>query len=698
MKWFLLSGLFFFLPTVFSQRCPTGWSLYQDNCYRLFTDGKTQNDARIACQQDQGDLAIITSVEMNSFLADFTEAAGAYAWIGLTDTQTEGTFEWIDGTPLDPALNVLWGSSAPNNDNNEDCVVLRANRVWNDVSCFTTKKRICQRPNDAPLRCDEANGWVSAGGKCHKFQDLANAWDDARRYCQERDGDLISIQSSEEQNLAFVLAQVNQESIWIGATDKVIGICGFGTAASHWFFSLGGNCVGILDTSNNGEWSTAPCTSQRKFICEKDEGVCPSGWRIHGGQCYQFNTYSAMSWTDAKHTCEVQGAFLASIFSEDENMFIVHQFDDLTSIGITDVWIGISDYTTDGQFAWAEGASASYTKWNAGMPVNTPNQPDCGTIYVGDSTGSWSSANCFRPQSFVCKIPVGQPVSPLNPISGVGNCPTEWNLFGDSCYFIDSSPTLFHDAESICEARGAKLASIHSAEEQSYLSLRTSMMNTNLWIGLHDQSNEGNFEWLDNTPLDFTNWNTGEPNDYGNGEDCVHLRTDELQAGTWNDQACDVSYGYICKKDKACEILDTTSTDDNYSYRYHPSQANVERVEFKVKAGSDVHIGLSATSSNQPAMYEIVICGWGNTHSAIRRCSQCQNLVYVSTPNFLSANEFRGFWVNYDMSTGQLDVGKEGQADAFMSWTDPSPLDVKYVGYSTGFGHAGEFQFCNLCE
>ena len=51
--------------------------------------------------------------------------------------------------------------------------------------------------------------------------------------------------------------------------------------------------------------------------------------------------------------------------------------------------------------------------------------------------------------------------------------------------------------------------------------------------------------------LDFTNWNTNEPNDYGNGEDCVHLRPGETSAGTWNDHRCDYdNCGYICRLDK----------------------------------------------------------------------------------------------------------------------------------------------------
>ena len=145
-------------------------------------------------------------------------------------------------------------------------------------------------------------------------------------------------------------------------------------------------------------------------------------------------------------------------------------------------------------------------------------------------------------------------------------------------------------------------------------------------------------------------------------------------------------------------MLDTISTDANYYYRYHPSTANVERIEFKVKAGSDVHIGLSSESSNQAAMYKVVIGGWINSNSAIRRCASCSNNeVYVSTPNYLSSTEFRGFWITYDLGTGKLDVGRQGLS-SFMTWTDPSPIDVKYVGYSTGYGFDGQFQFCNICK
>ena len=40
-------------------------------------------------------------------------------------------------------------------------------------------------------------------------------------------------------------------------------------------------------------------------------------------------------------------------------------------------------------------------------------------------------------------------------------------------------------------------------------------------------------------------WAGGEPNNYGSGEDCAHMRSD----GRWNDNRCEVSYRYACQSD-----------------------------------------------------------------------------------------------------------------------------------------------------
>uniref|UniRef100_A0A668U4W0 C-type lectin domain-containing protein n=1 Tax=Oreochromis aureus TaxID=47969 RepID=A0A668U4W0_OREAU len=54
---------------------------------------------------------------------------------------------------------------------------------------------------------------------------------------------------------------------------------------------------------------------------------------------------------------------------------------------------------------------------------------------------------------------------------------------------------------------------------------------------------EGQWKWVDGTPLTLANWATNEPN---NGEDCVHVRNDKKKS--WNDLSCAASLKWICEK------------------------------------------------------------------------------------------------------------------------------------------------------
>jgi 1,4-alpha-glucan branching enzyme len=53
-----------------------------------------------------------------------------------------------------------------------------------------------------------------------------------------------------------------------------------------------------------------------------------------------------------------------------------------------------------------------------------------------------------------------------------------------------------------------------------------------LWLGLTDQEEEGVWRWIDGTPLDFSRWSQGEPNDYNGNEDYAHVWWNWT---AWND-------------------------------------------------------------------------------------------------------------------------------------------------------------------
>jgi hypothetical protein len=121
-------------------------TLYSSNghYYQLFTSGKSFKDAVQAAAQSvysgrRGYLATITSVE-RSFIINTMGIRNA--WIGGSDYASEGTFRWVDGPEAGSAVQLYsgyWSSGEPNNNGNEDCMLINSNGYFNDESCSKTQ-------------------------------------------------------------------------------------------------------------------------------------------------------------------------------------------------------------------------------------------------------------------------------------------------------------------------------------------------------------------------------------------------------------------------------------------------------------------------------------------------------------------------------------------------------------------------------
>nr|XP_046192665.1 CD209 antigen-like protein C [Oncorhynchus gorbuscha] len=133
------------------QTCPEGWQIkLESSWYFLSTETKTWKESRQDCLKRGADLVIINSDLEQEFLLSFNKRA----WIGLTDSVTEGTWKWVDGTPL--TTPSYWYSQQPDNgrDNpangEEDCVELNTEtwlpvKAWNDQSCLLNRYWICEK-------------------------------------------------------------------------------------------------------------------------------------------------------------------------------------------------------------------------------------------------------------------------------------------------------------------------------------------------------------------------------------------------------------------------------------------------------------------------------------------------------------------------------------------------------------------------
>ena len=104
--------------------------------------------ARALCQARGGDLVILAGADEAATVTDLLAVDGPKHWIGLSDRETEGTFLWIDGSPLLPQ-QAQWNVGEPNNSGgDEDCVELRPTGQWNDVICGGARAALCEVPPD----------------------------------------------------------------------------------------------------------------------------------------------------------------------------------------------------------------------------------------------------------------------------------------------------------------------------------------------------------------------------------------------------------------------------------------------------------------------------------------------------------------------------------------------------------------------
>ncbi|XP_060720565.1 C-type lectin domain family 4 member E-like isoform X2 [Tachysurus vachellii] len=128
------------------QTQPIGWRFFNKSVYNISTVKKNWVETRQDCIKRGADLVIINSTEKQEFISKYSN--GTQAWIGLTDTDTEGTFKWVDGSPL---TTEFWWNGEPNDyEQNEDCVITgytntKSNiSTWADFPCNHHSAGICE--------------------------------------------------------------------------------------------------------------------------------------------------------------------------------------------------------------------------------------------------------------------------------------------------------------------------------------------------------------------------------------------------------------------------------------------------------------------------------------------------------------------------------------------------------------------------
>ena len=115
-------------------------------------------------------------------------------------------------------------------------------------------------------------------------------------------------------------------------------------------------------------------------------------------------------------------------------------------------------------------------------------------------------------------------------------------------------------------------------------------------------------------------------------------------------------------------------------------------VIFAVDARNDAHVGFFTVRRDLQEMYEIVISGWGNTQSVIRRRNQGPHMATARTQGLLRAGTYTQLWADAKDGLVRLGRGNVVGKDVILEWQDPHPLDVESMGLMTGWGARGKWR------
>lgn len=239
-------------------------------------------------------------------------------------------------------------------------------------------------------------------------------------------------------------------------------------------------------------------------------------------------------------------------------------------------------------------------------------------------------------------------------------------------------------AEAYCEYMGGYLAVITSAEEDAFIFnevLRASGYDS-AYFGLSDEEETGNWKWVNGTPVRYTNWASGEPNNQG-GIEHYGMYYWKNGDGKWNDGDFSGSPAFICEWSHYTgqdSFLDF-EIEDGVLKKYI-GNSPVARIPKGVKA-----IGNEAFYGNN-RLKEVVIPE-GVKRIGADAFESCSALAKVSLPDSLAEIDDYAFWncvalTDVKIPGGTKTIGKE--AFAYCE-------NLSAVSFSKGLTSIGEKAF-----
>uniref|UniRef100_A0A8C5GDM7 Macrophage mannose receptor 1-like n=1 Tax=Gouania willdenowi TaxID=441366 RepID=A0A8C5GDM7_GOUWI len=484
-------------PTQTPPKCAEGWIKLQSR--NFFTGPRSQEktwfEAKDFCRAIGGDLlSIHSSVEQQLFLI-------------------RTGYVWSDGTPH-------WQEGEPNNFNNaESCVEFTIynwddSGSWNDAHCETYNDWLCQiragatpkpPPNDTSVDFNTtADGWLEWRGNQYYINRYSKSMEEARHFCQQKHGDLATINSKEENTFLWKQISRTYGSFYFGLSVDLDGsfwwMDGTPMSFQRWDENqpnsnvFDENCVSM--SYHMGFWSTCNCGKELQSFCKRrssppvnttvaptvpPKGGCPIKWVKFGSKCYSIVSDRKITWEDARKQCIMMRGLLVSIPSRSvQGLCKINQNHDI-------------------MFFWVRAFRCTVCF-----------SEDCVVLTTSSSggVGKWLIKSCNDTYGFVCHKNVVRVGFEMN------------NIWLDHVQHLNI---------------------LHSTQQFS----------THFCFQTGDY-----FRYVDGWHLNFANWAPGEP---GREKPCVYLDV----SGKWMTDFCNQTMYSVCMQSTDVPPTESTSFPGN---------------------------------------------------------------------------------------------------------------------------------------
>ncbi|XP_023930741.1 macrophage mannose receptor 1-like [Lingula anatina] len=421
------------------------WLAHKDYCYFIsgsYGSGtKSWYDARKYCMQNGGDLASIHDSDENDFLLlETSKNSKQKYWIGLNELDLQ-SYKWSDGTPTD---FIWWEINEPNNFlGGQKCVdFYTSTGHWNDDNCGDLESYICKKHKDsrttatpAPTPVLQGNcppGFQGIGNKCFMLvgddvdsSQLKN-YTNAVAACAalNKKYTLASITNPLEQALVTSMLKGKKVDFWLGLNKLILRrfqwtdnsqfdftYWDYGEPDGSSYGSDREDCVSLTTSgSSAGHWRDRDCDLKLGYLCEtwkdpsqpappvtQSPASCPRGYDTYGSDCYQMT--AAMTWDNAKATCERQGDKLVSVLDSYEEAFLI-LYTQRTKP--QPVWLGMK--RNGRSYYWDDGWPVDYANW----ANSEPSREDAEMCVALMPDGRWNDTVCSASIQAVCKKSSGE--------------------------------------------------------------------------------------------------------------------------------------------------------------------------------------------------------------------------------------------------------------------------------------------------